>query len=225
MTSKTRSKQNEKVSEMERGELESLISNIVRQVMEPLSETIKNLTNEVSTFKKKLKEKDDKICKLEEYVETRLDELEQYGRRNNLRIFGVPEKQDENTDDIVLDIASKIGVDMDISYIDRCHRVGRKVPGANRPIIVKFSGYAVRAEYFQKKKQLRGTKTTVREDLTVFRLKVLKEAVKCYGVKRVWSRDGVIKINVGLSHPVGARTLQQLKDILQKFPPATLSET
>mgnify|MGYP000011648990 CR=1 FL=1 len=38
------------------------------------------------------------------------DELEQYQRCQSVRIFVMKEEQHENTDDLVMDIASKIGV-------------------------------------------------------------------------------------------------------------------
>ncbi|KAE8751880.1 hypothetical protein FOCC_FOCC001357 [Frankliniella occidentalis] len=220
MSAKTR-KQTEKVSEMEKGELESLIAKIVQDALKPLTGSLKTLTDEVVNLKKELKAKDDKIDKLENFVETRLDELEQYGRRNNLRIFGVQEKEDENTDDIVIDLAQKMGVEIDGSFIDRSHRVGKR-GSPNRPIIVKFIGYGPRSEIFGAKKKLINTKITIREDLTVRRLQVMKEAMAKYGMKRVWTRDGVIKINVGLKYPEGVRTKDQLGTVLMQFPPDKL---
>ena len=42
----------------------------------------------------------------------KVDEIEQYGKRQNLEIIGVPEKEDENTNAIVLEVAKML--DMDI---------------------------------------------------------------------------------------------------------------
>ena len=42
----------------------------------------------------------------------KVDELEQYGRRQNLEIVGVPEKEDENTNAIVLEVAKMLDVDI-----------------------------------------------------------------------------------------------------------------
>ncbi|KAK3933313.1 RNA-directed DNA polymerase from mobile element jockey [Frankliniella fusca] len=177
MASKLRSnKQTEKVAEMEKGDLEDLISRIVQGALKPLNETLQTLTDEVVTLKSELKAKDDRISKLENLVEIKVDELEQYGRRNNLRIFGVPEKQKEDTDSIVMEVSEKIGVHLNFSDIDRSHRVGRK-GSSDRPIIVKFVSYARRSEVFGNKKHLKNTKIIIREDLTVCRLQLLKEAV------------------------------------------------
>ncbi|KAK3922774.1 Spike glycoprotein [Frankliniella fusca] len=222
MTSKTRggSKQTEKVAEMERGELESLILKTVQVALKPVSDSLETLTKEIEELKVDLQQNDHRISKLEKFVENKLDELEQYGRRNNLRIFGVPEKPGEDTDDIVLQVAEKMGVELDKSVIDRSHRVGKRGSQA-RPIIVKFIGYGPRRTMFTNKKNLKNSKITVREDLTAYRLQVLKEAVSRYGMKQVWSRDGIIKINVGSQEPVGVKTLEYLNSITMDYPPPT----
>ena len=47
------------------------------------------------------------------------------------------EEDVENTDEIVVNVAKKLGVDIECSDISRSHRVGR--PGSKpRPILVKF---------------------------------------------------------------------------------------
>jgi len=150
--------------------------------------------------------------------ESRLDELEQYGRRNNVRIFGVQENDNEDTNAIVEKVASKMNVSLPDSAIDRSHRIGSK--GAfPRPIIVKFTSYAYRSEVFFNKKRLKGTKITVREDLTKTRLKLLKDAAKSYSERNVWSIDGVIMVNVGLRRPARVKCQEDLQTLLEKHPP------
>ena len=68
------------------------------------------------------------------------DDLEQYTRKFNLKIHGIPEKNDENPEDIVLDLAKLMEIDLTYDDIDIIHRLnkGQKSP---RPIIVRFSNY------------------------------------------------------------------------------------
>ena len=47
----------------------------------------------------------------------KVDELEQYGRRQNLEIVGVLEKENENTNAIVLEVAKMLDVDIMSSHI------------------------------------------------------------------------------------------------------------
>ena len=54
-----------------------------------------------------------------------LDRLAQYSRRENVRLHGVPETADENTNDVVIAIASNMGINIDeldigISHLARC---------------------------------------------------------------------------------------------------------
>ena len=83
---------------------------------------------------------------------------------------------------------------MDITYadIDRSHRVGRKIEGRERPIIVKFTSYRKRAEVFRAKRLLINTKITVREDLTKKRVELLRKCIDKFGLKNVWTQDGRI---------------------------------
>ncbi|KAK3920648.1 LINE-1 retrotransposable element ORF1 protein [Frankliniella fusca] len=208
---------------MDRGELETLITRIVQSATKTITDSLHSLHDEVISLKEELKEKDEIIQELEARLDSKVDELEQYGRRNNLRIFGVKEREGECTDDIVLTVASKMDVTFDRSVIDRSHRIGAKgSENRPRPIIVKFVSYAHRSQMFRAKKNLKGSNITVREDLTRERLKVLKGAASAYGVKKVWSIDGVIKVKVGeRSAPISVRNKQQLDSLLQKHPPAT----
>ncbi|KAK3916456.1 RNA-directed DNA polymerase from mobile element jockey [Frankliniella fusca] len=68
------------------------------------------------------------------------------------------------------------------------------------------------------KRQLKGTEVTVREDLTKMRLQVLKHAVKEYTMKKVWTSDGVIKVNIGLSGDLGECPGDFIRNITYKFP-------
>ena len=69
--------------------------------------------------------------------------MEQYSRRNCLRISPVPEAS-ESTDDIVKTVAKTAGVTLPDNAIDRSHRVG-KVSASRQttdlPILVKFTSY------------------------------------------------------------------------------------
>ena len=208
---------------MERGELENLITAAVQAATKDLVSSIQSLRADVQVLKVDLEAKDKKIAELENRLVNRMDEMEQYGRRNNLRIFGVSESDNEDTDDPVLSVASKLGLTLDAACIDRSHRLGKKGLKV-RPIIVKFVSYSDRRLMFGVKKKLKGTKLTIREDLASQRYRLLRDAIASYSEKRVWSLDGVIKVDVGLRFPLSVRTHEQLQDMLVKHPPSTLKD-
>ena len=141
----------------------------------------------------------------------KIDELEQYSRRNCLLINGIKEvdplnenvsektsevSTQENTDITVLLLFNeKLGVDVHIRDIDRTHRIGRqkqKNEDAPRQIIVKFSNYNTRQRVFQARRKLKGTQITTVENLTSKRVAILSKARNKFGVRNVWSLDGRI---------------------------------
>ena len=91
----------------------------------------------------------------------------------------------------------KVGVNVDVSDIDRSHRVGRKETGKPRPNIVKFVSYRERSELFQSKELLKGCGFIIREDLTKQSLYLLNECILKYGLPNVWTLDGVINVKRG----------------------------
>ena len=123
-------------------------------------------------------------------IKTELDDLEQYGRRNNLRINGIPEKADENTTELVKTLANdKLGVSLDDRDFDRSHRVGK--PGARpRPILVKFTNYTARNLVIKQRRKLKGSRISINEDLTKKNQDLLKKTAQQTGVVSAWSSDG-----------------------------------
>ena len=141
----------------------------------------------------------------------KIDELEQYSRRNCLLINGIKEvdppnenlseetsevSTQENTGIAVLLLFNeKLGVDVHIKNIDRTHRIGRQKQrnkDAPRQIIVKFSNYITRQRVFQARRKLKGTQITIVENLTSKRVAILSKARNKFGVRIVWSLDGRI---------------------------------
>lgn len=130
----------------------------------------------------------------------RFDELESYSRRNCLLVHGVGEEPQEVCSDVIIKLLSQKKVcNLDHREIDRAHRIGsHREPGSKpRPIIIKFVGYGPRNTVFRNKSKLKGSGITVSESLTKLRHQVLSEAREKYGVKNVWSLDGIIFVLIG----------------------------
>ena len=124
-------------------------------ITNPLKIEISKLKAEIKDCKEEIKARDERLSRLEdslevkdhliEQLETKLDDIEMYSRRNLIRVNGLLEKDGESTDELVLGVAKVMGVDLDINEIDRSHRVGRR-EGDNgekfdRAIIVKLTSY------------------------------------------------------------------------------------
>ena len=95
---------------------------------------------------------------------------------------GLKEDKDERTDDLVLKLFNeKLRVAIDISMIDRSHRLG-PVRGENNPkpcpVIVNFFSYRIRKAVFTTERKLKGSGISVTESLRKQRMKLLNEALQ-----------------------------------------------
>ena len=165
--------------------LNTTIESKVESIIQPLCKKVGELENENKMLKSKLSETAQSV-----------DSMEQHSRRNNLRIWTkITEQQGENTDDIVIEHAKSIGIELSKSDICRSHRVGRlkQIDDKNakiRPILVRFTSYRIRnAVYTAKKKS---NSVFISEDLTAVRNNLLYKAKRHRDAgifKYAWSRD------------------------------------
>ena len=94
-------------------------------------EQLDSIQQEREALRKAMKVKDDAIVELKKEVVTlrsEHDDLEQYTRRNSIRLTGLTETKDENVYDTVMAVLNEeMGVSPPISAdeIDRIHRVGK----------------------------------------------------------------------------------------------------
>nr|XP_006823167.1 PREDICTED: uncharacterized protein LOC102803782 [Saccoglossus kowalevskii] len=99
-------------------------------------------------------------------LECNHNELDQYIRRENLVISGVPQTESENTDAIALKIAQIADKNITMSDIDVSHRIGKRKPSVgqryNPPsqIIVRFTSRRARDAVYKARKNLSTVKTS-----------------------------------------------------------------
>lgn len=116
-------------------------------------------------------------------------------RGKNLRIFGLKENPQENLKDEVISLfAEKLQVNLKNEDIEDSFRTGQRENDKNRQILVKFTNGTVRNEVYRRKKQLKGTRITIREDLTRARRELLKLAIGEFQKENVWTQSGIIYV-------------------------------
>ena len=188
----------ELLKETFRGKIESMVDSVVKGVLKGLQERITALEKTNDALQTENKALTSKVASLEKQIE----QGKQYSRRNCLRISGLKEEANEDTDALVMSIASTIGSEIQISDIDRSHRVGSPRHQRDRPrdVIVKFATYRSRQKFFKRRTALKDTGyrgVFVNEDLTRQRSSLLYEARKLFKsslVKGAWSSDGTILV-------------------------------
>lgn len=181
--------------------LEKLVSAVSGKLEAELSKIVKKYEVKIAELEDKLQDTNDK-----------LDGLEQYSRRNNLRIYGIPENAGENTADLVISVCKQyLNIDIGIDEVDCSHRLGKAENGP-KPIIIKFCRRSVKQLVYRNKKKLKGSKIVIREDLTQKRISLLKEVQKKFGIKTVWTSEGniFVKSKDGIKKLTSARELSNI---------------
>ncbi|XP_075741104.1 uncharacterized protein LOC142789271 [Rhipicephalus microplus] len=96
-----------------------------------------------------------------------IDDLDNRSRRNNLTVRGVEEEESE--DEAVL--LSKVNDDIfdkllgsKCSSIERIHRLGKKIPERNRPVILKVGDFRDKTKILKNCRNLKGTQFSISED-------------------------------------------------------------
>jgi exosome complex exonuclease DIS3/RRP44 len=167
------------------------------KVTKELQKAISKNANDIVDLQCRVDKAESSMSQQHEQLWSKTDDLEQYSRRNCLRIFGVPESRDENTDQLVVKVAKDIGVDLGLCDIDRSHRVGKKISNKHRAIICKFVSHNARQAIYSNKKKLKGSKVHIVEDLTKLRLDLYTKVVKKVGPQNAWTLDGNIYASSG----------------------------
>lgn len=163
------------------------------------------------------------LCTLRVEVENmkwRDDELEQYSRRNSIRISGIQESDARTTDEIVLSISDQYGINATSADIDRSHRVGKIVEGKNRAVLVKFTSFRARREFMIKKQDL-DEGLYFNKDLTKLHGELLYESRKLFKADRLhgaWSFGGrvYVKDTKGDKHEI--KSVTDVKRLASRVP-------
>ena len=137
------------------------------------------------------------LIKLNKY-ET--DRLQQYSRRESIRINGICDGVGDSEDDIVdfiTEVGNKIDVPLKRDDISVAHHVGKSQHGS-RPVLAKFISRNTRDKLVKNRKKLKDlTEHTIyiNDDLTPLRAKLFSYGKKLENVKRVSTHNGVIHCN------------------------------
>lgn len=132
---------------------ETKLSNI-KTTMEKLSKENLSLRTELRSTKRKLNEQEEETDKLY----GRLDDLEQYTRKNSLEIHGISQNAYTATEDVVIKLGEALNVPITSSDIEISHRLKRQ--GGNSPIVVKFLNHKIKSKLYRERIQLKHIMTT-----------------------------------------------------------------
>ena len=165
----------------------------------------------------------EKIKKIE-VLENELNHLEQYGRWDMLTLKGIPKHAGESTDDVMINVAKMLEVDLSVSDIDISHRTSKN---AHAGIIIKFNSRRKRNEIYGKRKNLKDktvkelgfdseNKIYINESLTQKNGDLLKNTRKLKEskqLKHIWTKNGSIFVRE--TDDADTYNIKSITDILE----------
>ncbi|XP_076435986.1 uncharacterized protein LOC143275623 [Babylonia areolata] len=143
-------------------------------------------------------------------LQYKIDKQEQYSRRENVKIIGIPEQDNEDLEEEVSKVFQAAGCTIKPSEIAVVHRSGQRKTNshnstvsrgnapAGRPVLVKFVSRRTKATLMEKRRALKETqefkKVFINDDLTPLRSRLLHVAKRNEVVDRVsTTHDGRIR--------------------------------
>ena len=193
-------------------QIQAKLKATVKTANHDLLEVVASLRDEVRSLRTTLADRDATIAALQSEVQVLQDDydaLEQYGRRNGLRISGIPEQDNEDTTTAIVNLADdvlKVEPPLqrdDISISHRLRKPRNARPHEPAPVIVRFLRRTDRNRVISERKQLkdynqdRDFKIYVDEDLTTRRAKLfakMRTLQKKRLLKQAWTYNGNIKV-------------------------------
>lgn len=203
----------------------------LRNAMKPLIDPLeKKLDDSISRIIHLEKSSVDTTTKFEA-IDQRMDDLEQYSRKNNVRIIGLAERKPtenkaaENTPSLVVNfINDTMNLNINSYDIGNAHRLGsiRREGPEHRDIIVQFSTNIIKQQVMRNRRQLKDINRNIyiNDDLTKNRALLFKDARNELRNKRlsaVWTRDGNIfaKLTEN-SRPLKIDNNEQLSNLIRQ---------
>ncbi|XP_064462448.1 uncharacterized protein LOC135373102 [Ornithodoros turicata] len=147
--------------------MESKVSDIINRL-----QSLQNKTKNLSTIEQDVAavyKMTDGLVAQQASFQSRLDDLEDRSRRNNLVLRGVPDARetwDETEAKVASALTTSLGCEFPRNSIERAHRLGTFSSSKCRPVIVKFLSYKVKNMVLASRSKLKPSNIQVSEDFS-----------------------------------------------------------
>ena len=118
------------------------------------------------------------------------NDLEQYGRRYNIRLHGLTLSGESSTDAVVDIIRDKLHLECTTDDIEASHPLPSRSSEKQPAVIVRFRSRKKRDEVLRSRKNLKGTNVSISEDLTSLNMQLLNRLKKSDKIKSCWTWNG-----------------------------------
>ena len=138
------------------------------------------VNDNLSKQKQKHKEDINELWKDNDQLCERLRDLEDRSRRDNLRIDGIAEVENETweqTEEILHNLF-KEKLELENISVERAHRVGNKGKNNKRTIVLKLASFKDKLKIISEARKLKGTNISINEDYSKETLEIRKKKWK-----------------------------------------------
>lgn len=199
--------------------VETLLS--MKSTVDNIESSVKLMSAKYDDVLDKMKEQDKEILTLKKKVEQverrtndgevkalrkQVNELEQYGRRQNMEIRGLQQTDNENLLSELNTLAHELQLtELSQADLDGLHRLPKK-PGKPAPVLIRFTSRATRDKWFEKRRELQRVKPDIifLDNLTAQNKRLLwmaKTKAREEGFQFAWQKNGKILVRRGPGEP------------------------
>lgn len=143
-------------------QMESSVSDILDEMQRV--NTLEENVSEIKDNFHKLKDENEVVKKENQMLKAKVLNLEVLMRKDNVKIFGIPESQGENVEVTVIALCHKVDIELDPQNIIQVHRVGKPRKGYIRPVILKVNHYKDKVAIMAKKDKFKTLSISIVED-------------------------------------------------------------
>jgi hypothetical protein len=163
--------------------------------IDSLEKNVHNLTEKLVECKAELRITKQSLEKIEHTSSEALrlaNYNEQFSRKNNLKIMGIPEKPTENSWALVKEFMNSVHVQLDDRELVAVHRIPGK--GDIRPIIVKVLNPNVKAKIMKKRSDVKnlGRGKKLVDDVTKANTALISDLNKFQEIDSAWYFNGAV---------------------------------
>ena len=195
------------------------LSEMRKSIIDTLVMENRKLQDKIKKLEKRLNDVewdvDENFNKIEE-IEEKVESTNQYGRRNNIEISGIPNViDDDNLEGKIIEVFDKININISKTDIEACHRLPppKNNSNGNKKVIIRFANRKICKKAFNNKKELKniemsslnfadGSKLFINENLNPYFSRVGWQCRKLKNGKRINSyffKNESFVINFGSS--------------------------
>nr|CAI5866863.1 unnamed protein product [Callosobruchus analis] len=172
---------------LEKDFIDLLVEKLAVKVCDKMNDRINALTTRIDDLEKKLTYAHDE----QEELRSKLEDVQQYTKRNQLRVYGFSECKNETLKRKIEEFFEDKLAIIDCG-ITECYRIRPASSKKLRPVLLIFKDSAHKNSVFLNKKQLKRTKVVITEELIKSRYDLYQYAREKIGPLNVWTMDGKI---------------------------------